>query len=332
MIDLNHPEVRFAVDVVRLGGELAQQVQQEMVTPALTKDDKSPVTVADFAVQAVVGCAMERAFPNDVLVGEEDAGALRNDDGRATLDAVVKFVSRRLAYATHNTVCEYIDRGNGEPGSRFWTLDPIDGTKGFLRKDQYAIALALIENGEVTLGVLGCPNLSEGYKPEPGGPGSLIVAKRGEGAYVMPLSGDENPIPLKVSGISDGQAARVLRSFESGHTNVSQLDHVLEAMDNKAEPVRMDSQAKYGVLGSGHAELLFRLLSSSRPDYRECIWDQAAGSIVVEEAGGKITDLSGKALDFSAGKRLANNRGVLATNGVLHDEALRALKTADAAP
>ena len=55
------------------------------------------------------------------------------------------------------------------------------------------------------------------------------------------------------------------------------------------QPVRLDSQAKYACMAAGNAEFLFRLLSPSRPDYRECIWDQAAGSIVIEEAGGRVT-------------------------------------------
>ena len=332
MIDLNHPEVQFALDVVRTAGRLAAEIQQEMITPAIAKDDKSPVTVADFAIQAVVGSVIDRAFPNDSLLGEEGSAALRDEAGRDTLDAVVGFVSRAVAYATHSTVCEYIDRGCGEPGKRFWTLDPIDGTKGFLRKDQYALALALIEDGQVTLGVLGCPNLTEGYQSDPGGPGTIVIAQRGHGAYMTPLQTEGELTPMKVSGETNPQAARVLRSFEKAHTNLSQLDHVLAAFSNTADPVRMDSQAKYSVLGAGQAELLFRLLSPKQPDYREMIWDQAAGSIVVEESGGRITDLSGKRLDFSAGQTLANNRGVLASNGPLHDAALAALTSVGAVP
>ena len=91
-------------------------------------------------------------------------------------------------------------------------------------------------------------------------------------------------------------------------------------------PLGMDSQAKYLVLAAGGGEVLLRLLSPSRPDYREKIWDQAAGSIVIEEAGGRITDLDGRPLDFSHGRTLAKNRGIVATNGHLHDAVLAALK------
>jgi 3'(2'), 5'-bisphosphate nucleotidase len=69
-----------------------------------------------------------------------------------------------------------------------------------------------------------------------------------------------------------------------------------------------------------------RLLSPARLDYREKVWDQAAGSIVVEEAGGRVSDLDGKPLDFSQGRTLAANRGVLATNELLHEAILDGLK------
>jgi 3'(2'), 5'-bisphosphate nucleotidase len=67
------------------------------------------------------------------------------------------------------------------------------------------------------------------------------------------------------------------------------------------------------------------MVTPDRPDYAEHIWDQAAGSIIVEEAGGRVTDLRGEKLDFSAGKRLTNNIGVLVSNGPLHTAALAAL-------
>ena len=71
---------------------------------------------------------------------------------------------------------------------------------------------------------------------------------------------------------------------------------------------------------------MLRLLSPNQMDYREKIWDQAAGLICLQEAGGTVTDLDGKALDFTQGRRLESNRGVLASNGYLHDAALEALR------
>jgi 3'(2'), 5'-bisphosphate nucleotidase len=325
MLDLSNSDVAFAIESVKQTAGVAREVQQELTGESLTKDDRSPVTVADFGVQAIVGCLFERMMPGDALVGEEDASVLRTEDAAETRAKVAEFVGRHLAHATEETVCAWIDRGGGAPASRFWTLDPIDGTKGFLRREQYAIALALIVDGVVQIGVLGCPNLVDAHKQELDGAGSLIAAVRGQGTWTAPLTGEGEWRQLRVSECSDAAEARLLRSVESGHTNVDRMGKVAAELGVHGEPVRMDSQAKYGVLAAGAGEILFRLLSPKQPDYEERIWDQAAGSIVAEEAGGRITDLSGKPLDFSQGRTLAKNRGVLATNGHLHDVALQGL-------
>jgi 3'(2'), 5'-bisphosphate nucleotidase len=327
MLTLDSPETKFAIQAVRQASRLVAQVQAQMVSPALTKEDRSPVTVADFASQALVAHLLDEAFPNDPLVGEEDATALRAPDERPTLERVTRFVSGFASSATLEEVCSWIDRGSGQPARRFWALDPIDGTKGFLRGDQYAVALALIEDGHVQIGVLGCPNLTEGYLPAPGDPGSLVVAERTRGAWLVPLDDQLGSFTqLQVSDYQDAARARLLRSFESGHTNAGQIDQFAGALGAAVPPVRMDSQAKYAVLAAGQAELYLRLLSPQKPDYKEKIWDQAAGSLVVEEAGGWVTDLDGKPLDFTAGRSLTFNRGVLASNGHLHAVALKSLR------
>lgn len=325
MIDIFRPEVDFALQTVRRASLLVKQVQAELVSAALTKDDRSPVTVADFASQALVGYLLERAFPRDLLVGEEDSSALRSSTGDE-LEQVTRFVGREIPGAETGAVCAWIDRGAAAPQGRFWTLDPIDGTKGFLRRDQYAVALALVVDGEVQVAALGCPNLREAVTPQPDGPGSLVIAARGQGAWVTQLDSPGSFTRLRVSECAEPEAARLLRSFEAGHTNVAKVDGLAATLGTQAEPVRMDSQAKYAVLAAGGGELIVRLLSPSQPDYREKIWDQAAGSLVLEEAGGKISDLDGRALDFTTGRTLNRNRGVLASNGRLHELALDALK------
>jgi len=117
----------------------------------------------------------------------------------------------------------------------------------------------------------------------------------------------------------------MLRSVESGHTNEGNLFDLRQTLRIKTPAIGMDSQAKYAVLAGGGGELIFRLLSKAKLDYREKIWDQAPGSLVVEEAGGRITDLRGEKLNFAVGRELSENIGVLASNGALHDQALDAL-------
>ncbi len=326
MLDFEKKEIQFALDSVRQATLLVKAIQTRLVSSALTKEDRSPVTVADFASQALLGYRLSQSFPSDFMVAEEDSRSLKSVESSELLEQVTQFLKTQVSSATPSNVCDWIDHGRTDSASRFWTLDPIDGTKGFLRGDQYAIALALIEHGQVQLGILGCPNLAQGYIPEFNSSGSLVIAARGQGTWTTPLASPGVFTRLHVSLQANSSQARLLRSFESGHTNVSQIDIFAQALGIVANPVRMDSQAKYAVLAAGEGELLLRLLSPSKPDYREKIWDQAAGSLVLEEAGGQISDLDGKLLDFTTGRALIHNRGILASNRVLHPAALSALK------
>lgn len=322
MIDTTQPDVEMALTIVKQGAGMAQRVLAGMAIQNLTKSDFSPVTVADFASQALAAKTLLEQSPDVPLVGEENSDALRQESGAEVRRVVTDFVGKVVPGATEDDVCDWIDRGKGDPGDRFWTLDPIDGTRGYLRGGQYAVALALIEDGHVILGALSCPNLGDNCQPDMG-LGATLIAKRGQGAWVS-VAGDPF-LPLKVSECTDIKAARVLRSVEDSHTNAGQIDAIDRSLGVLAEPVRMDSQAKYAVLAAGGGELLFRLLNPGREDYKECIWDQAAGAIILEEAGGVITDLAGAPLDFSKGRTLAANTGVFASNGHFHEAGLAAI-------
>jgi HAL2 family 3'(2'),5'-bisphosphate nucleotidase len=337
MFNANQPEIKFALEAVRQASQLVRQVQAELVsatpTAATLKEDRSPVTVADFASQALVGHLLSEAFPGDPLVAEEDSGTLRDSAAAHTLEQVTRFVRSFVPEAQHGapasaeTVCRWIDYGQADVARRFWTLDPIDGTKGFLRGDQYVVALALIVDGEVQIGILGCPNLHNLLQQKATrNTGSLVAAVRGQGTWAKPLDGGGDFERLHVSAQVDPARARLLRSFESGHTNANQVDAFARALNIQAKPLLMDSQAKYALLAAGQGELLLRLLSPDKPDYREKIWDQAAGMLVLEEAGGRLTDLHGQRLNFTTGRTLAHNRGILASNNLLHAPALQALK------
>lgn len=322
-------EAEFAVQAVETAARLCQRIQAEMVTDALSKADRSPVTVADFASQAIIARMFQESFPQAVLVGEEDSTSLRKPENAATRSAVTSFVSSLRPEATQDYVCSWIDFGAQQPTQRFWTLDPIDGTKGFLRGDQYVVALALIEEGKVVIGALACPNLDGDLMPDVGGPGSVVIAVRGQGAYARSMGGKSYQ-RLQVSPLEDPKQARILRSYESGHTDQDKMAELANNLGVQQPPVRLDSQAKYAMLAAGHGELLFRLLSPKMPKYTEYIWDQAAGSLVVEEAGGTVSDLRGEQLDFGQGRRLAKNIGVLVSNGYLHQVGLQALHSVGA--
>lgn len=319
-IDLR-AELALALGAVKKAAVACTRVQDTLISAeTLEKKDKSPVTIGDFAAQAIVGDALLGASKVRQMIGEESADALReSDDLRRRVVELVAHVRPELGEAEALRGIEFGAADPAETGGTHWTLDPIDGTKGFLRREQYAIALALIVKGEVTLAVLGCPRL----EAEGGAQGSLFYAIRGEGAYALPLSGEGEPERIRVDSVSSPSAARFCESVESGHSDQSWSVGVAGALGITAEPVRMDSQAKYGALARGNASIYLRL--PTRKGYEEKIWDHAAGALVVEEAGGRVTDVDGKPLDFSLGKTLAKNRGVIASNGAFHDEIVEAV-------
>lgn len=317
-------EKRTAIAAVVQAAALCRAVQQEMaLLDAFEKRDRSPVTVADYGSQALICQQLQAAFPQDPIVAEEDAAALREPDNAAQLAQVLEYVRRTQAAATAERVCAWIDLGRGGVAGRFWTVDPIDGTKGFLRREQYAIALALTEGGRVQVAALGCPALPLHLDEAGSEVGTLFVAVRGQGTAMAALD-DRRLLPIRVAQ-GDDCKLRLVESVEEGHGNAALQEAVAGAVGIRQPALRLDSQAKYGVLARGDAALYLRLPSAVRPDYREKIWDHAAGALIVEEAGGRVTDMHGRALDLATGQTMAANRGVIASNGTLHEAVLRVL-------
>jgi 3'(2'), 5'-bisphosphate nucleotidase len=318
-------EKQTATQAVSEAARLCAAVRAEMVgADALEKGDKSPVTVADFGSQALVCRRLITAFPDDMIVGEEDATDLQKADNTSKLTQVTQYVQRLHPEATPEQVCEWIDHGNGAVAERYWTLDPIDGTKGFLRNDQYAVALALVEHGQVKVGALACPALPLNLNDPNSGIGVLFVAVQSEGAAMAPLNGDCF-LPIGVVRKANTANARFVESVESAHGNQPLQRTIAQAVGISQPSLRMDSQAKYGAVARGDAALYLRLPSTRHPDYRENIWDHAAGVLIVEEAGGQVTDMYGKPLDFATGFKMRGNRGVVVSNGAMHSAVLKAL-------
>jgi 3'(2'), 5'-bisphosphate nucleotidase len=317
-------ELDAAIAAVRQANALCAAAQGRLVAgDTLTKSDDSPVTVADFAAQAVVCAELADALGSVAMIGEEDADDLRDPAQQTLLEGVAELVRGRRPDASVNNVIDWISMGSTADrtasSERYWTLDPIDGTKGFLRGDQYAVALGLIDDGEVILGVLGCPNLPN----SDGTTGAIFAAVEGECRAFYGDSAD--PVNVAVAAPAMLADAKFCESVESGHSDQSQSQQIADLLGITSEPFRIDSQCKYGAVARGDASIYLRL--PTRADYREKIWDHAAGKFVVEQAGGRVTDVTGAPLDFSHGARLENNSGVVATSGAIHDDVIAAVRS-----
>jgi len=319
-------EVETALQAVTISSTFCEKVRRELAgRESIMKSDRSPVTIADYGSQAIICKFIKEAFPRDTIVAEEDSKELRKPGHSKILEQVRYYVDKSIPGSSTEAVCSWIDFGSHVVADRFWALDPIDGTKGFLRGDQYAIALALIENGFTKLGILACPNLYVDKERANGKKGCVFLALKGRGSVQMDINGGQQR-SLSVSRINDPSEAIITESVEPDHADQLFHERLAQKLNISKPHLQMDSQVKYGILARGEAAIYLRVPSPSEPNYKEKIWDHAAGSIIAEEAGGKVTDIFGHGLDFSCGIKMEKNHGVVVTNGILHDVILGALK------
>ena len=312
---------------------------------SISKSDASPVTIGDFGAQALIISSLRHAFPQDDVIAEEEASALRNDHGLAEqiwtlvkntrLDSSDEEAALGGAVKGKEDMLHIIDSGGaaGGPAGRVWALDPIDGTKGFLRGGQYAVCLALIEDGDVRVGVLACPNL----QVDDAAPlsadvnngtdrGVLFCAVTGQGAHSRLLSTGalKQPKRIQMKQVEKIADATFCESVEAGHSSHGDQAAIAKILGITKESVRMDSQAKYGSIARGAGDLYLRL--PVKKGYEEKIWDHAAGDLIVREAGGEVTDARGERLDFSLGRTLKNNTGVVAAPRDVYGKVLEAVR------
>ncbi|KAH8427912.1 3'(2'),5'-bisphosphate nucleotidase [Aspergillus melleus] len=347
---MSYQQERFIAELaVQRATLLTQKVFNEKAKGTVSKDDKSPVTIGDFGAQALIIQAIRKNFPNDEIVAEEEASSLRED--KALSAEIWRLVSDiKLEdpesdnllggpLPSEEAMLDIIDQGKsaGGPKGRVWALDPIDGTKGFLRGGQYAVCLGLIEDGDVKAGAIGCPNLpvddsaamtaSIGVDQTSGsGNGVLFSAIKGAGSTSRPLTNatlaESKSISMRpVPNIAE---AVFCEGVEAGHSAQGDNAAVAERLGITAPSVRLDSQAKYCSIARGAGDIYLRL--PVKKDYQEKIWDHAAGDLIVREAGGQVTDIYGQRLDFSKGRTLAANKGVVAAPAAVQDQVIDAVK------
>jgi 3'(2'), 5'-bisphosphate nucleotidase len=328
-----------ALHAVATACSLARAIQQGPGgIGRLTKADASPVTVADFAVQALISRHLRQALGTPlVLAGEESPGALLGPTGAPLMSSVLTALRPHWPEVEADLVLTEL-AGGGHDGSAtgFWTLDPIDGTKGFLRHAQYAIALAYIKGGEPILGVLGCPNLAALPGPAAsvlptGDPvGAIFYATQGGGAFVSRPDRPTVPLGRLHAHCPDPRRLRLLESVESSHSRADAVAAMADTLGLAVTHLPVDSQCKYALLAAGRGDAFLRL--PPRPDYVERIWDHAAGAVLATEAGAVVSDARGARLDFRHGTGLALNYGICCAHPIFHPRLISAIATLGLVP
>lgn len=294
---------------------------------AVSKADDSPVTVADFAAQAVIVRGLRRLGAQPI-VGEERADLLRQPEHAALRDAVLEAVRPVWPDAQIDEVLDAIDGASGEPDpDGHWVVDPIDGTRGFVRGRQYAVCLAFISRARPRLALMGCPNLPveldaplDVTDPE----GTLMVAEDGRPLRCGPAVPGADLRPVGSVPSDRPQPLRVTHSFDGTYSRLGDVDRVLEHLGGAIERRPAGSQAKYGIVARGQAHAYLRL--PKKRHRAEHVWDHAPGWLVAIAAGMTVTDLRGRPYDFTTGARLANNYGVVCATPSVHGELIEAIE------
>ncbi|KAK4204603.1 hypothetical protein QBC40DRAFT_272607 [Triangularia verruculosa] len=250
---------------------------------------------------------------------------------------------------------EVIDLGCSSPPTqrrkaRFWSMDPIDGTSAFLKGEQYAVSLALIdEHGKELLGLLACPNLPLRAAMDAGqrieedvvdteGMGVMLSAVRGSGyALLRPMGkgrlqgavrkinrrrSKQQLIPVRMEDL------HFVDSSVSCATDSSKVE-ILAERAGARETERTEiysSHMRYAAMVLGGREFAqVRFPKKAKGEATPwCLWDHAGSQLIYSESGaGKVTDLEGRPIDFGAGRKLSNNWGLITADESVHVEILK---------
>jgi myo-inositol-1(or 4)-monophosphatase len=205
----------------------------------------------------------------------------------------------RGAYPDHQILAEEGTTGGSDPRHR-WIIDPLDGTTNYSHGlPPFAVSVAYEQDGIVQVGVIYDPTQDE-----------LFVASRGGGATL-------NGQPMHVSNVSILRRGLVATGFPYAKELLPRALGQFAAFAQRAQAVRRIGSAALDMayVAAGRFEAYWEASIRS--------WDIAAGIILVEEAGGTVTDISGAPLDLNV-----PDLTVLASNGVLHDGMLRTIEEA----
>ncbi|MSR18852.1 MAG: hypothetical protein EXS00_06770 [Phycisphaerales bacterium] len=279
----------------------------------IQKCDASPVTVADIASQCAITAVLlaqlsrlgAAASPLRIA-GEESAEELERAGASAALDLAARALDAAAIDLGPNSVRDLLALGGDEGGSgSFWAIDPLDGTKGYLRGGQFAVAIALIEEGVPSLGVLAVPRL---------GPGGVIAfGALGGSAWEARLDSTDVPRRIAAAAWTPGRV-RIAESVEAAHAAHDRAETML-APAGSLQRVRLDSSAKYVLLARGDVDCYLRVPPKS--GYAEKVWDHAAGVLLAREAGCVACDARGEVLRFDLGRAMTPGAGIFAARSEL---------------
>ncbi|TFG23106.1 MAG: hypothetical protein EU529_08315 [Promethearchaeota archaeon] len=262
------------------------------------KDDSSPVTIADFASQIYIISKLKELYPKDQIIAEEDAISLIDDKG-------IKVIRDCFHDLNIHDVAEVKEILNyrGKSSNRIWTIDPIDGTRGFQEGLSYALGICLMKKSIPKICAIAVPDYNEKGL-------AIFSAELYQGAKASYGGADFKPI--NVSTQKDIKKARMCHSL---HYDMPWVVQFAEKIGIKNR-IQLDSMAKFCMVADGSCDIYIKPIMG----YEAFSWDYSPGDLLVREAGGIVTDLDEERLTFKDNKCILRSPGIISTNGLLHDE------------
>ncbi|KAL4877308.1 hypothetical protein BJY04DRAFT_210064 [Aspergillus karnatakaensis] len=342
---------KLSLNIASLAVQRAALLTKKLISAIdkgqLEKADETPVTIADFASQALIIASIHHAFPEDDIVGEEDSKTLRERPEllERTWDLVTSSrledeESESLLYrpSSKEEMLNLIDlgaQGSCKPQGRSWVLDPVDGTATFMRGQQYAVCLGLVEDGKQKLGVTGCPNLNleSGLIHEDivdrTGYGYQVFAVVGQGAWMRKMGTGSLQPATRLEAKAQITEGKDLRFVDCKSANSSDYDlNARLAEGLKAPwPPRTDlwsAQLRYIAIAVGGCNVLIKI--PRKASYRSKVWDHVGGMLIAEEVGCTVSDLQGNPVDCSLGRSLEGCQGMIIAPSSIHSLLVGAVK------
>ncbi|MEG0036708.1 MAG: inositol monophosphatase family protein [Victivallaceae bacterium] len=280
------------------------------------KKDGSYVTSVDYAIQFLIKSYLRQRGDFRPVIGEENLLELEKH-----CDSLIEEIREIIFDLDKNTFLRIMEPDPIiDKYDAFWTIDPIDGTFGFLKHKSFSVALALIENGYPTVGVLGCPSFKQDEK-------YIIYSASAQTQslmYTLRQDGTCHKKTLSTEAGSDEFFYYCEPPMASLNQRHSETRRLLSKIHENLIPLRLDGQSKYALVAENMASVFIRLPAVSSP----CkIWDHAAGSLILERSGGIITDSEGQKLNFQKPPNLLNKPIILGSlNSELHEKILNLLQ------
>lgn len=271
-----------------------------------TKDDKSPVTIADLLHQSQVQQLIADRFAGDGLICEEPR-SMQEQVVHLAADASEKFYGEPLRR-------EVIDLPTS--GRTTWMLDPIDGTKGYLAGRYYAIALGYYVDGRPLFGSMAVPHCPRAEKTAIDD--TVAFALVGRGAWIGAVSDAPDPefAPLRTQRDGFARPWRVAISLEHG-------GGVDERFGADFSAVKMDSQAKYLAVAANAIDGYLRKMRDDGAT--DVAWDHMPGIVIAREAGCTVRSFGGGAVELRAEKTIRFDGGMMCHRGAPESDLGRAL-------